>query len=127
MKQTPAARATADELAEMLAKHRVEVLGVGATMRLIAEGLIEVRALDDPEALRKAKPRSGPGPTYIDPVANAEREEAMAKRLAEVRGLAVVILGGAHDLTAALKKWTPKARYVRVTTEAYRAAESSAP
>jgi hypothetical protein len=122
MKQTPKARATANELAGMIAKHRAEVPGMGATMRLIAEGLVEVRALDHAEALRKAKPRSGPGPTYIDPVANAAREEEMAKRLAEARGLAVVILGGGHDLTQALAKWAPKASYLRVTTEAYREA-----
>jgi hypothetical protein len=122
MKQTPAAKATADEIAQMIAKHRAEVLGLGATLRLIAEGLVEVRALDDAEALRKAKPRSGPGPTYIDPEANAAREEEMAKRLAGVEGLGVVILGGKHDLTDALKRQAPGLRYLRVATKAYQEA-----
>jgi hypothetical protein len=93
------ARATADELADLIAQHLGAVLEMGATMRLIHEGLVEVWALDDAEALRKAKPRSGPGPTYIDPEANAAREEEMAKRLAGVEGLGVVILGSKHDLT----------------------------
>jgi hypothetical protein len=118
MRQTPAARATADELAAMIAKHRAEVLGLGATMRLIAEGRVEVRALDDALALKKAKPdRDG-----IDAAANAAREEAMAKRLAEVERLAVVILGGGHDLAGALSRHAPGVRYVRVTTRAFREA-----
>jgi hypothetical protein len=110
---------TAVELADLIAKHRAEVLGLGATTRLIAEGLVEVRALDDADALKRARPdRDG----AIEAVANAAREEELAKRLADVRGLAVVILGGKHDLTAALGKWAPGVRYVRVTTEAYRKA-----
>jgi hypothetical protein len=75
MKQTPAAKATADELADMIAKHRAEVLAQGATMRLIHEGLVEVRAAEDREALEKAKPDED----GIDVVANAEREEQIAK------------------------------------------------
>jgi hypothetical protein len=39
-----------------------------------------------------------------------------------VEGLAVVILGGRHDLTAALKRWAPNLRYIRVATKAYREA-----
>jgi hypothetical protein len=102
----------------MLDKHREEMLKTGATMPLSAEGLVEVRALKDGEALRKAKPDKG----GIDPEANAAREEEMARRLAEVPGLAVVLLGGGHDLSGALKKWAPKVRYVRVPTEAYQRA-----
>jgi hypothetical protein len=118
MKQTPAARATAGELADLIAKHRAEVLAMGATLRLINEGLVEVRALDDALALKKAKPVKG----SIDPVANAAREEEMAKRLAEVKGLAVVILGGGHDLGEALARHAPRLRYVRVATRAFREA-----
>jgi hypothetical protein len=102
----------------MIRQHRVEVLAMGATMRLIAEGLVEVRALDDAEALQKAKPdKDG-----IDPEANAAREEEMAKRLAGVEALVVVILGGKHDLTQALGRQAPGLRYLRVTTKAYQEA-----
>ena len=84
MKQTGAAKATADELRQMLKGHRVEMLKTGATVRLIGEGLVEVKALDDADALKRARPdKEG----AIDAAANAEREEEMAKRLAEVRGL----------------------------------------
>jgi hypothetical protein len=74
--------------------------------------------LEDAEALRRAKPdKDG-----LDVAANAAREEEMAKRLADARGFAVVILGGGHDLSAALKKWAPGVRYMRVETAAYRSA-----
>jgi hypothetical protein len=76
-------------------------------MRLIAEELIEVRAAEDAEALTKAKPDEEGG---IDVAANADPEEQIAKRLAGVEGLAVVILGGKHDLTQPLKRLTPGAR-----------------
>jgi hypothetical protein len=46
----------------------------------------------------------------------------MAKRLADVEGLAVVILGGKHHLTKALQKWAPGLRYIRVVTKAYQQA-----
>jgi transketolase C-terminal domain/subunit len=118
MKQTPKARATANELAQMIRQHRSEVLKMGATMRLIAEGLVEVRALEDAEALRKAKPdKDG-----IDVAANAAREETMARRLAGAEGLVVLILGGGHDLAAVLKRQAANVRYLRVATKAYREA-----
>jgi hypothetical protein len=122
MKQTAAVKATAEELRQLIAKHRVEVLSTGATMRLLAHGLVEVRALDHAEALRRARPRSGPGPTDIDPEANAAREEEMARRLAGVEGLGVVILGGKQELTQALRRQAPGLRYLRVATKAYQEA-----
>jgi hypothetical protein len=74
--------------------------------------------LEDAEALRRAKPdKDG-----LDVAANAAREEAMAKRLADAEGLVVVILGGKHDLTEALKKRAPGLRYLRVATKAYQEA-----
>ena len=45
----------------------------------------------------------------------------MAERLAEAKEpLVVALLGGGHDLSEALAKHAPKARYVRLTTKAYR-------
>jgi hypothetical protein len=50
---------------------------MGATMRLICEGLIEVRALGDAEALRQAKPRWRGDLVILDHDGNAACEEAM--------------------------------------------------
>jgi hypothetical protein len=50
----------------------------------------------------------------------------MARRLAEAKEpLVVVLLGGAHDLRGPLSKHVPKARYVRLTTHAYREASTA--
>jgi hypothetical protein len=57
----------------------------------------------------------------IDAEANAAREE-MARRLGEAERLVVVILGGKHDLSEALRRQAPGVRYVRVTTKAFREA-----
>jgi hypothetical protein len=46
----------------------------------------------------------------------------MARLLLNVEGLAVVILGGKHDLTEALKRQAPDLRYLRVATRASREA-----
>jgi hypothetical protein len=56
------------------------------------------------------------------PDANAAREEQIAKRLAGAAGLVVLILGGGHDLTAALKRQAANLRDLRVATKAYQEA-----
>jgi hypothetical protein len=57
----------------------------------------------------------------FDPEAVRDREDAMARRLAEAtEPLVVALLGGDHDLGGALAKHAPKVRYVRLTVQAYR-------
>jgi hypothetical protein len=85
--------------------------------------LVEVRALEDADALKAAEPRWLGGNLVPDHRANHAREDAMAKRLAQAKEpLVVLLLGGRHDLSEALSRHAPRARYVRVTTEACREA-----
>jgi len=106
----------------LIAKHRVEWLELGGVAAPLVEGLVEVRALDDAEALKAAEPRWLGGELF-DPAAVRAREDAMAERLAEAKEpLVVALLGGGHDLSEALSRHGPKARYVRLTTTAYREA-----
>ena len=106
----------------LIARHRAESLELGAVLGPCAEGLVEVRALDDAEALKAAEPRWLGGELF-DPAAVSAREDAMAKRLAQAtEPVVVVLLGGEHDLSEALAKHAPKAHYVRLTTQAYREA-----
>jgi hypothetical protein len=82
--------------------------------------LVEVRALDDADALNAAEPRWLCGELF-DPQAVRAREDAMARRLARAKEpLLVALLGGGHDLSAPLAKHAPKVRYVRLTVGAYR-------
>src|SRR5262249_55953541 len=106
----------------LLARHRSELLELGAVLGPCAEGLVEVRALDDAEALKAAEPHWLGGELF-DVAAVRAREDAMAKRLAQAeRPLVVLLLGGEHDLSQALATHAPQARYVRITTHAYREA-----
>jgi hypothetical protein len=60
---------------------------------------VEVRALDDAEALEAAEPRWLGGELLVAPHAVRAREGVMAKRLARAEEpLVVVLLGGDHDL-----------------------------
>lgn len=107
----------------LIAKHRVETLELGAVLAPCAEGLIEVRALEDADALAEAEPRWRGGKLLPNLEATRGREDAMAKRLASAKEpLVIVLLGGAHDLCEPLSKAAPRTRYVRLTTNAYREA-----
>jgi hypothetical protein len=111
--------ALAKQYEALIARHRAEALELGAVAGPLAEGLVEVRALDDAEALKAAEPRWLGGELF-DPEAVRAREQAMARRLADAEEpLVVVLLDGDHDLRRALAERAPKARYVRVTVEAY--------
>jgi hypothetical protein len=106
----------------LIARHRSESLELGAVLGPCAEGLVEVRALDDAEALKAAEPRWLGGELF-DPAAVRAREDAMARRLADAKEpLVVALLGGGHDLGAPLSLHAPKVRYVRLTVDAYREA-----
>jgi hypothetical protein len=86
----------------------------------VRRGLVEVRALDDAEALKAAQPRWLGGELF-DPAAVRAREDAMAERVASAKEpLVVALLGGGHDLCEALASHAPRTRHVRLTTRAYR-------
>jgi hypothetical protein len=118
----PEAAELARQCEALIARHRVESLELGAVLGPCGEGLVEVRALEDAEALAAAEPRWLGGELF-DPAAVRAREDAMAKRLAAAKEpIVVVLLGGAHDLSEPLSKHAPRAGYVRVTTHGYREA-----
>jgi hypothetical protein len=51
------ARVIANGLTELIEKHRAEMLALGAVARPLAEGLVEVKALEDANTLARGKPR----------------------------------------------------------------------
>jgi hypothetical protein len=89
---------------------------------LLAEGaLAEVLALDEDGALEGAAQRMASRKLRLSPAAMRAREDAMVKRLAG-HALAVIVLGGAHDLSDSVRRLAAQAEYVRVTLRAYHAA-----
>src|SRR5262249_5288272 len=111
----PQAADLARQCEALIARHRTESLELGAVLGRCAEGLMEVRSLEDADALKAAEPRWLGGELF-DPAAVRARGEAMARRLASAKEpLVVALLGGGHDLSEALAKHAPKARHVRLT------------
>jgi hypothetical protein len=113
------AKALAAQTRELIDDQRRALLGLGAPARLLAAGeLAEVLALDDDGALEGAAPRMASRKLRLPPPAMRAREDAMVRRLAG-HALAVIVLGGAHDLSASVRALAPGAEYIRVTTRAY--------
>ncbi|HJT35113.1 MAG TPA: hypothetical protein VJ783_24005 [Pirellulales bacterium] len=81
-----------------------------------ADGLLAVPA-EDGEAYASADPFKGDRLTFGGP-ANDAREAAIVRRLLRAGPLAIVVLGGAHDLSDEIRA-AGDAEYLRVTVECF--------
>jgi hypothetical protein len=107
----------AKEVRGLLDAHRMEVLKLGAAGQLRLNGLLaEVLPLDDADLLAAAGPDKRGA---IDADAAARRERAMVKNAFSAGPVAIIVWGGSHDLTAAIRAMGADAEYVRVTQETY--------
>lgn len=97
-------------------EHRAKLLELGAVGHLMRTGeLDDVLPLDDAYLMKAANPvKNG---FRFDGEANEKRERAMARRLTDGGPVAVVILGGGHDLSKDLRDY----RFEVIVPEAYRA------
>jgi hypothetical protein len=108
------------ELAGMLADHRLDMLKMGAAVRLLMSGqLTEVLPLDDAKLLDAAGPMAD---GKQDPAVVSRREAAMVQKALASGPVAVIICVGSHDLTAEIRKQEPRTDYIRVATRGYLAA-----
>ena len=100
-----------------IAANRPDLLRIGAAGQLYAEKVLgDVRPLDDAEAHAKANPVTDDGQVTPEVAAHKQRHDAMVKILAaDDSPLIVIVLGGAHDLSAAVRRLIPRAAYRRVT------------
>lgn len=116
-------RELAAQFEEQITRHRAGCLELGAAMRLCAQLLIEVRPLDDADAIEAVAPRVEGGKLVLDEAAAEKRRDAMARHIAgATEPLVVVVLGGAHDLRPHLARHAPGRSYLRATVPAYREA-----
>lgn len=123
-----------DAPAEATALHAMAKLGleqydqdrlkVGAAGELLAAGIVaEVRPLEDAELLAAADPRRTDGTAAFNEVGQWQRDQAIVKRLLQcTESVAIVILGGSHDLTSELSASDRPVRYLMVGVRAYEAA-----
>jgi hypothetical protein len=103
--------------------HRRAVVAQGSAARLLAEGVIEeVLPLHDAETLALALrlPFLSGRVLHFSPSDSETVFAAMVRRLANGGPVALCLLAGSNDLTAAIKKQgLPRCEYVRVTTTTY--------
>jgi hypothetical protein len=109
-------------LAELLETHRRSLLELGAPAPLLAAGLIEeVLPLDDKDALEAANPLRADGAVRLDDGKLRKRQGAIVKGLLGRGPCVLIVLGGAHDLSASVRAQASEAEYLRVTTKGYQA------
>lgn len=92
-------------------------ISVGAAARLFVKRQIRVHALDTDKGLRLTKPLDAAGKLREVSEADVEkRENLMIQQVREHKGVAIVVLGGAHDLSKNVPAGT---KLIVVTVKGY--------
>jgi hypothetical protein len=96
-----------EQIESFLQEHRKFLLEVGAPGRLLIAGDIdEVVPLDDAELLR------------LDAGKTGAREDAIVRAATATEPLALIVLGGAHDLAGSVRRVSGgRCEYIRLTTK----------
>ncbi len=114
------AQAIETQLLALLDKHKHRILEMGVAGRLLISGDLEdVLPLEDADALEKAKPVT-PSGVKLDTEKIEARHDAQVKLVVKEGPVAVIILGGAHDLSASIRRAGGNCEYLRVTTKRFR-------
>jgi hypothetical protein len=115
------AQAIETQLLALLDEHKHRLLEMGAAGRLLISGELEdVLPLEDAVALERAKPISPSGGVNLDPVKLEARHDAHVKATMKEGPVAVIVLGGSHDLTASIQRFNGSCEYLRVTTKRFK-------
>lgn len=120
--QKDKAEAIKAQLVTMLDDHKHRLLEMGAAGRLLISGEIEdVLPLEDADALEKANPVTPSGVVKFDPKKLEARHDAQVKAIMKEGPVAVIVLGGANDLTRSIQRLGGgNCEYLRVTTKRFR-------
>jgi hypothetical protein len=115
------AQALERELLDLLGAYRHDVLRFGAVGRLLVAREVEaVLPLDDAQLLDRAQPVTKGGEVKPDPEQVKARQDAQVKAALESGPVAVIVLGGSHDLSASVRALGREScAYLRVTTKRY--------
>ena len=109
----------AERLEAVERQHHCDLLQLGAAGRLLMEGKIQaVSPLEDVTSYEAADPVSGDGAIVLDRGRIEARQTAQAKRLLAGGKFALIVLGGAHDLSDNLDRLSEgKAEYIGVVMQ----------
>jgi hypothetical protein len=119
------ARALEAKVADLLARHRADYrdrfLEAGAAGRLLVAGdLPQVLPLDDEALLQAARPVLPDGTVRADPAKVRAREVAQVRAALAAGPCALIVLGGAHNLTDSVRRLGKgTCDYLRIVTRAY--------
>jgi hypothetical protein len=119
---TPGGRAPdVDQQIEKMARDlREKTLEYGAAGRVWMRGLVDVLPLDDADLLDAANPVRADGTVRLDPARVEARHDGQVRRALARGPVAVLVLGGAHDLSASVRRVGGGAtEYVRLTPKRY--------
>jgi hypothetical protein len=107
------------QLEKMLDDHKHRLLEMGAAGRLLIAGeLEEVLPLEDSDALDGASPITANGVKF-DSEKIEVRHDAQVSSVMKEGTVAMIVLGGAHDLSASVRRASENCEYLRVTTRRY--------
>ncbi len=105
----------------LLSEYRRDVLRFGAAGQLLVAKEIEaVLPLDDADLLDAARPVTKGGEVKPDPERVKARQDAQVRAALKSGPLAVIVLGGSHDLAQSVRGASGQCEYLRVTTKRYR-------
>jgi hypothetical protein len=111
-----------NDLVDADSPYDATALRIGAAGQLIVAGeLAEILPAEDEAAYERADPLAGDraGPVFDD-AANEEREAGIVRKLLAAGPLAVVVLGGAHDLSDQVRRQGGgKCQYIQVMVNGY--------
>jgi len=116
------AEAIEAELVTLLDQHKERLLEMGAPGRLLIAGELEdVLPLEDAAALEQAKPITPNGKMKHDPQKIEARHDAQVRAVMKAGPVAVIVLGGSHDLTGSIQRLGGgNCEYLRVTTKGFK-------
>jgi hypothetical protein len=115
------AKAIEAEVLALLKSFRRDVLPLGTAGRLLMSGEIEeALPLDDAKLLDEARPIGPDGRFRLDPAKLSARHSGQVRAALKDGTFALVILGGAHDLSESVRRHAGGlCEYLRVTTGGY--------
>jgi hypothetical protein len=107
------------QLSALLTDHKARLLEFGAAGRLLISGELEdVLPLEGDGEMEKAKPITADGKVQPDTAKIEARHDAQVKMVAREGTVAVIVLGGSHDLSKSVQRiGGENCEYLRVTTK----------
>jgi hypothetical protein len=109
------------EIEDLVRDHRRRLVEYGAASALESAGEVEALPLDDDALLDASKPVSPDGKVRLDPAKIEARHDGQVKAALASGPCSLLILGGAHDLSASVRRLGGgTAEYLRVSTARYK-------